>query len=181
MVFVTIYKKSHVFKEGENPIGTGDLVLVFHHDRKVIKTVDGNVCSIETFMDEKPFMFIPLIDDGIDECTYIPQDIPPEDMLFIEHLLPKWYYIYNEFRNITSESIEKFLSENLYVLVENIVNQNELFEHVVETLCKSKVLLDGDEYHKKLLSMIENFEQYGITFLPEDPIISEITKKMFSS
>lgn len=195
MVFITIYKKNHLQKEDENPRGVGafssekppaprgvgDLVLVFKHDIKVMTYIDGELCKMDSYMDKKPFMFIPLIDDGIDECIYLPKDIPPEDMLFIEHLLPQWYHINNVFRNETSETIENFLLENEYEVVENNIKQNELYEHVVETLCNSKVLLDGGEYHKKIIVLFNMYEMNGITFIPEDPEILKIKKDFFSS
>lgn len=189
MVFISIYKKDHVFREGgfleEKPRGIGDLVLVFKQERRVLvqDEKDENVHRIAQYMVESPFMFIPLIDDGIDESIYLPNDISPEDMLFIEHLLPKWYYLNNEFRNITLDVIEPFLSKNGYTVVEGFTNQNELFDHVFETLGKSKVLLDGEEYHKKIFVFLDYCEYNGITFIPEDPEITRIKKELnnFSS
>lgn len=128
-------------------------------------------------MDKTPFMFIPLIDDGIDESICLPE-LPPKDMLFMEHLLPEWYKQNSEFRDINPTVIENFLEENLYYIVENIVEQNDLYEHVVETLAKSKVLFDDGEYHKKLLKLLEDFEHNGITFIPEDPEIAKIRKNL---
>lgn len=189
MVFVTIYKKNHVpqeidFSKGfssiyENPRGIGDLVLVFKHEIKITTTVDNLIYKIDTHIDKIPFMFIPLIDDGIDECIYLPE-LPPEDMLFIEHLLPEWYYKNTQFRNVDPTTIEEYLKKNLYCIIENIVEQNELYDHVVNVLTQSKVLLDGAEYHKKILNYLEN---NGITFLPEDPEIVKIKNdlKIFSS
>lgn len=179
MVFISIYKKTHLQskdKSYEKPRGVGDLVLVFKHSIKTITTIDGKVYEINLYMDKTPFMFIPLIDDGIDESICLPE-LPLKDMLFMEHLLPEWYKQNSEFRDVDPTSIEKFLEENGYDIVKNILKQNELYDHVVNILSQSKVLFDGGEYHKKLLKLLEDFEYNGITFIPEDPEITEIKKQ----
>ena len=142
MPLVSIYKRAH---EGQR-----DDIIVYFRRMRIALCDDKGELNPCVLMEKVPFMIIPMVDDGILLSFYLPKNFPPEDKLFIEHLIPPCH---NQLRNIdTNDPLSSGFTK-----VEDENEMKQLYVYFKETHFQHTPMFDeGGKYHQKILCVLES-------------------------
>ena len=101
-------------------------------------------------MEEEPFAAIPVIDDGIDVSFNLPDDFPAPDQLFIEHLIPPYWYALQAINRLDpiASGFTKVTDEK---------ESAEWYRYYEEGMLRDKSEFDEDgKRHQQFLSLLDS-------------------------